>query len=113
MGLPSEASHRGVVQNLERGDWSYTDHTWGCLDPVGVQPGDWYAAWVSWFRSGEHLGWYVNFQRPYRRTTAGIEAMDLMVGLVVNPDRSWRWNDRRQFDQCVARGLFDDAMCGR
>lgn len=28
-----------------------------------------------------HLGWYVNLQRPYRRTSLGIEAMDLMLDI--------------------------------
>jgi hypothetical protein len=112
LGLPSEASHRGVVQNLERGGWAHTDHVWDVSTLWVLAPGAWQATWVSWLPSGEHLGWYVNFQRPYRRTATGIEAMDLMVDIVVDPDRSWRWKDRAEFEQCAARGLFDAEVVG-
>src|SRR6266576_1740450 len=46
-----------------------------------------------------------NFQRPYRRTTIGIEAMDLMLDLVVEPDRSWRWKDKHELETLVRRGM--------
>jgi protein associated with RNAse G/E len=39
------------------------------------------------------LGWYVNLQCPFRRTEVGIEAMDLMLDVVVDPDGTWRWKD--------------------
>lgn len=112
-GLPTEASHRGVVENLRRGTWAYTDHVWDVSSRWILRPGDWYAVWVSWLPSGEHLGWYVNFQRPYRRTSLGIEAMDLMLDLVVEPDRTWRWKDQHEFEQLERLGLLDDDSVER
>jgi protein associated with RNAse G/E len=106
-GLPTEASHRGVIENLQRGDWNHTDHVWDVSSLWFVRPEAWYAVWVSWLPSGEHLGWYVNFQRPYRRTSLGIEAMDLMLDLIVEPDRSWRWKDQHEFDELERLGLLD------
>jgi len=107
-GLPTEASHRGVIENLVRGEWTHTDHVWDVSSLWMLRPDAWYAVWVSWLSNGEHLGWYVNFQRPYRRTSLGIEAMDLMLDLVVHPDRSWRWKDQHEFDQLVQLNLIDD-----
>jgi hypothetical protein len=96
-----------VIDNLERGEWRHVDHTWDVDTLWVLRPGRWHATWVSWLPDGERLGWYVNLQRPYRRTAVGIEAMDLMLDLVVDPDRNWRWKDRAEFDECVARGLYD------
>jgi protein associated with RNAse G/E len=106
-GLPTEASHRGVIENLQRGEWTYTDHEWDVSNLWILRPGTWYAVWVSWLPSGEHLGWYVNFQRPYRRTSLGIEAMDLMLDLVIEPDRSWHWKDHHEFEQLERLDLLD------
>jgi hypothetical protein len=69
--------------------------------------------WVSWLASGKHLGWYVTFQRPYRRMSLGIEAMDLMLDIVIEPGLSWRWKDREEFDEIAGRGIFDPDVVGR
>jgi protein associated with RNAse G/E len=111
-GLSTEASHRGVIENLQRGDWAYTDHVWDVSSLWLLRPGAWYAIWVSWLPSGEHLGWYVNFQTPYRRTSLGIEAMDLMLDLVVETDRSWHWKDQHEFDQMERLKLVDGDSIG-
>ncbi len=105
--LPTEASHRGVIENLQNGEWTHTDQVWDVESLWILQPGAWCAVWVSWLPSREHLGWYVNFQRPYRRTPLGIEAMDLMLDLVVEPDRSWRWKDQHEFEQLELLNLLD------
>ena len=113
LALDGEASHRGVIENLLRRDWEHVDHEWDVSSLWMVRPGDWHAVWVSWLGSGAHLGWYVNFQRPFRRTAIGIEAMDLMLDIVVEPDLTWRWKDAAEFDEIVARGVFDASMAAR
>lgn len=75
-----------AIENLARGDWAYGDHVWDVSTLWILHPGDWHAVWVTWLASGRHFGWYVNLQRPYRRTAIGIEAMDLALDVVVEPD---------------------------
>lgn len=96
-----------VIANLDRGDWVLGDHVWDVSSLWIVRPGDWHAVWVSWVGDREHLGWYVNLQMPFRRTAIGIEAMDLMLDVVVEPDRAWRWKDDDEFDEILERGIFD------
>jgi protein associated with RNAse G/E len=96
-----------VIENLERCDWAYGEHTWDVSSLWILRPGDYHAVWVSWLGSGAHLGWYVNLQRPYRRAADGIEAMDLMLDVVVEPDLTWRWKDHDKFDEIVERGILD------
>jgi hypothetical protein len=57
-----------------------------------------------------HLGWYINLQRPMRRNLAGLEAMDLMLDVVVEPDLSSRWKDREESDQIVEREIFEPDL---
>lgn len=112
-GLPGEASHLGVVDNLATGEWAHTDHTWDVSSLWLLRPEDWHAVWVSWLPGGEPLGWYVNFQRPYRRTAMGIEAMDLMLDVVVELDGSWRWKDRLEFETIARHGLLEPETVNR
>lgn len=37
---------------------------------------------------------------------------DLMLDLVVEPDRSWHWKDRHEFDQMERLNLLDDDSIG-
>jgi hypothetical protein len=58
---------------------------------------------------GRHLGWYVNLREPYRRSERGIHAMDMILDIVVSPDRSWLWKDEDEFEAIVAAGLYTEA----
>jgi len=102
-----------AIENLARGDWAHGEHVWDVSCLWVLRPGDWHGVWVSWLPSGAHDGWYVNLQRPFVRTPIGIEAMDLALDVVVEPDRTWRWKDADEFDELVARGIFDAATAQR
>lgn len=102
-----------VIANLDRCDWVLGEHVWDVSSLWFVRPGDWHAVWVSWLASGEHLGWYVNLQMPYRRTAIGIEAMDLMLDVVVEPDLTWAWKDDDEFAEILERGIFDQDTGAR
>jgi hypothetical protein len=95
-----------------RVDWVFTEATWDVDTLVLVRPGDWHAVWVSWLPDGTHWGWYVNLQEPFRRTPLGIQTMDLMLDVIVDPDGSWRWKDEDELDEFVAQGAFDSALAG-
>jgi hypothetical protein len=54
--------------------------------------------------------WYVNFQRPLRRTAIGFDTFDLLVDLVVAPDLSrWEWKDEDEYAQARRLGVVDEA----
>ncbi len=101
-----------IIANLAHRDWVYGEHVWDVSSLWILRPGDWHSVWVSWI-GPRHFGWYVNLQLPYRRTEIGIEAMDLMLDVVAEPDLTWRWKDADQFDEILARGIFDAATGAR
>lgn len=115
--IPAPPPHRAapatraehVAIALKNCDWVFVDHRWDVSTLWLIEPGAWHATWVSFQPDGRHLGWYVNFQDPFRRTGRGIVAMDLMLDIVVDGDRGWRWKDQDEFDLVVAEGLYTDA----
>ena len=109
---PSSRPDR-VIANLDRGDWVLGDHVWDVSSLWILHPNDWHAVWVSWSEPEVQLGWYVNLQQPFRRTSAGIESMDLMLDIVADTDLSWRWKDEDEFDEIAKRGIFDADIVRR
>ncbi len=101
------------VQSLALGHWVLAGFTWEVSTLVLLRPDDWHAVWVSWREHGENWGWYVNFQRPFTRTAHSIQTMDLMLDIVVDADRRWRWKDEDEFGALVSRGIIDAAEAAR
>lgn len=95
------------------GNWVFRDADWDVDTLSLMRSGNWHALWVSWLPSGEHLGWYVNLQRPFRRSALGFETMDLMLDLIIDPDRTWRWKDEDELATFVERGLVEADLCNR
>jgi hypothetical protein len=95
---------------LGRCDWDLADSTWDVSTLWVLREGEWHSVWLSFLDTGEHVGWYVNLQKPFRRTPRGIETMDLMLDVLVDRDRSWRWKDTDDFELLVDRQLLDAAI---
>jgi predicted RNA-binding protein associated with RNAse of E/G family len=114
---PARAWHEDRGERLAAcaasGEWIFRDGEWDVSTLWLMREGDWHAVWVSWLPDGTHWGWYVNLQRPYRRTVLGFETMDLMLDVIVETDRSWRLKDEDELETFVARGVFDHALADR
>ena len=98
---------------LAHRDWVFVDASWDVSTLVLICADDWHAVWVSWLDDGTQWGWYVNLQEPFRRTPAGYETMDLVLDVVIDLDRSWRWKDEDELATFVATGVFDDSLARR
>ena len=108
---PREAT-RGerFAASLALADWTYVDAVWDFSALMLMREADWHSVRVAWLDDGEHWGWYVNLEEPYRRTAHGFETMDLMLDVIVDPDRSWRWKDEDELETFVARGIFEGSL---
>ena len=71
-------------------------------------PASWHSVWVFWNLEWRIHRWFVNFQSPIRRTSRGIVVRDHILDIRVEPDLSWSWKDRDEFDELVRRGWFTD-----
>ena len=96
-----------------RGEWLHRELEWDVDTLSLMRPGAWHALWVSWLPNGEHWGWYVNLQRPFRRSRLGFETMDLALDLIIDADGSWRWKDEDELETFVERGVFEPDLPAR
>ena len=72
-----------------------------------MYPGLGYSVWLFW--EGEphrFTTYYINFEEPFRRTPVGFRTHDHTLDIVVQPNLSWQWKDRPEFEALVAQGHF-------
>ena len=73
-------------------------------------PGSYARVNLGWSEDNSFLGWYVNFELPPTIDTNGLRTTDLVLDIIVRPDRGWEWKDRADFDQAVQRGVLDQEL---
>ena len=85
--------------------WVSKDLVWAGGSLIRLaEPGTWHCVDVEFDAVGEFVGWYVNLQQPFRRAGSRFDTVDLVLDLVVAPDRSWRLKDEDDFRRAVADG---------
>ncbi|MFJ9626429.1 DUF402 domain-containing protein [Streptomyces sp. NPDC101175] len=114
MTTGDESVRLRALPNLATGTWRLGHWTW--RDTAHLQwvpPDRWFS--VNAFYDdvpGEHRlrHWYVNFQRPMRRTPVGFDTFDLLLDLVVAPDLSRRdWKDEDEYAHGRRLGVVGEA----
>jgi len=110
-----DAVREQAIANLARGTWELDRWTWQATTWVTMLlPDRWFSVdAVFEDESGAFRGWYVNFERPYRRVGASVETFDLLVDLVVAPDLAVRWKDEAEYRQAHRLGVISDAEVRR
>jgi hypothetical protein len=87
--------------------WVSTDLVWAGGSLIRLaEPGMWHCVDVEFDAAGEFIGWYVNFQEPIRHAGSRFDSVDLVLDLVVAPDRCWRLKDEDDFQRAVAHGYL-------
>ncbi|WP_406191979.1 DUF402 domain-containing protein [Kitasatospora sp. NBC_01560] len=104
-----EARSNGLT-NLAAGTW--TLGPWAWRDTVRrsrFETGEWFSVHHIQTPTGKSLRLYVNFERPAVRTRIGIDTLDLLVDLVVEPDlSSVRWKDEDEYAHGRRLGFITD-----
>jgi protein associated with RNAse G/E len=103
------------IPNLASGRWDLGHWVWRETTVLmRLSPDDCFSVLRFFPADGVPSDWYVNFERPYRRTPIGIDTFDLLLDLVIEPDLSgWSWKDEDEYEQGRRLGLIDDAMHAR
>ena len=94
--------------------WESMDLVWagGSLIRL-IEPDTWQCVDVEFDAAGNFAGWYVNFQEPVRRTTLGFDTVDLVLDLVVAPDRAWSLKDEDDFERAASAGHVQQRAAGQ
>ena len=61
----------------------------------------------------ELVEWYVNLEEPLRRSPHGFDFMDLVLDIVMSPDRlEWHWKDEDELEEAQQLGLISRERAG-
>ena len=72
-----------------------------------LEPEKYYAKNFFWEQqSGRFLGYYINFQLPFKRTSIGFDMLDLELDLIIAPDFHWQWKDWENYQQGISSGVI-------
>jgi protein associated with RNAse G/E len=95
--------------------WEFKDHDWE-LDRYAwhtnrllaiTEPEKYYSIMLFWNNErNEFLGYYVNFQLPFKRSQCGIDTLDLDLDIDMEPDLSYRWKDEEDYQLAVTHGAI-------
>ena len=64
-----------------------------------------YQFWLE--KHSKLRSWYINLEDPLRRTSIGLDFMDQILDIIVEPDLSnWYWKDEDEFQEAQELGLI-------
>ncbi|MET8154138.1 DUF402 domain-containing protein [Actinoplanes sp. NPDC049668] len=67
-----------------------------------------YSVWW-FFKEGAFSGWYVNLEEPHVRQHGEVRTRDLVLDIVVTPQREWEWKDADEFERRIGHPLYFDS----
>jgi hypothetical protein len=106
-----DADRKRALPDLAARSWQLDDWVWrdtGRLTWFGFD--EWFSVHRFFDLAGTPLNWYLNFERPIRRTRSGVDTFDVMIDLVAAPDlSSWQWKDEDEYAELSRLGVIDDG----
>jgi hypothetical protein len=103
---PSTPTKVPPGSGIPRDDWELEDKVWRREALRVTRPGDAHSI-LLWWEDGRRLDeWYVNLERPLRRSPVGFDYLDLELDILCFPDRSWQLHDEDEFDEAQRRGVL-------
>ena len=104
-GAPAQVPAGGL--RIPGDDWELEEKR-NRRDQVCVaRPGRAHSIYLFWDDDGGLDEWYVNFERPLRRSPVGFDTFDEKLDLIVRADGKYRWKDEDELEQAAALGLLD------
>ena len=76
-----------------------------CVIPIAAG----HSARLSWTTEGALERWYVNLEAPKRDWELGLETVDHLLDLIVQPDGHWTWKDEDEAAAAVTAGFLPAA----
>ena len=99
--LPADSS--GNLLRIVHDDWVLVPGRWALHGLMIARLGAAHSIWIFFDRPG----WYVNLEKPLRRTGVGFDRLDEKLDILVHPDGSWTLKDEDELEAAAAAGLLD------
>jgi hypothetical protein len=94
--------------DFQHEDWVLENFPWHTNRLLFLlEPETYYATILFWNHgSNAFLGYYINFQLPFKRSRYGVDTLDLELDLAVNPDLSFQWKDVDDYKKGMETGII-------
>jgi protein associated with RNAse G/E len=94
--------------NFKDRDWHLAKYTWQTNRLLLILgPEKYYSTILFWnHESNEFLCYYINFQLPFQRTHSGVDTLDLDLDLIINPDFTYKWKDRDDYQNAIEHEII-------
>jgi|ERR1700728_4002923 len=101
-----------AIPNLAAGTWNLGKWVWKDTTLLTRYGAGEYFTVSRFFGSDSHSGaWYVDFVRPFERTSFGIDTFDLLLDLIVEPDlSSYHWKDEDEYEEACRLGIISSSL---
>jgi hypothetical protein len=89
-------------------DWVLKEFPWHTNRVLTItEPEKYYSIMLFWnHASHEFLGYYVNFQLPFKKSHCGIDSLDLDLDIDIDPDLRFRWKDEDDYQMAIEQGAI-------
>jgi predicted RNA-binding protein associated with RNAse of E/G family len=94
--------------DFQQEDWILEDFPWHTNRLLFLlEPDKYYSTIFFWsHKSNSFLGYYINFQLPFKRSKHSIDTLDLELDINVHPDFSFEWKDVDDYQKGIETGII-------
>jgi protein associated with RNAse G/E len=105
---PSGDKNRKRRWDFKNEDWKLANFTWHTNRLLLIlEPEKYYSTNFFWnHERNEFLGYYINFQLPFRRSDCSIDTLALELDIDVKPDLSIEWKDIDDYERGIETGVI-------
>lgn len=84
-------------------DWSLSNFTWHTHRVLLIlEQSKYFSTNFFWnHEKNEFVGYYINFQLPFKRSRCGIDTLDLELDIDIDPDFSFHWKDLDDYQKGI------------
>lgn len=91
-----------------KNNWKMQRYTWRTNRLlILLQPEKYYASYYFWQADrNQFIGYYINFQLPFCRSSVGFDTLDLELDIVIEPTYEWHWKDEEDYQRGIECGIL-------
>jgi hypothetical protein len=91
---------------IPRDEWTLEDGRFRASALRLARPGEHHSILLFFGDNGAFRSWYVNVERPLRRSPVGFDYLDLELDVRIDADGGWHLEDEDELEEAVSLGVL-------
>ncbi len=107
-GKHGPSGHWDRWDAYSKGTWEMQRYAWHTNQLlILLHPQKYYACYYFWRAAdNQFIGYYINFQLPFRRGEIGFDSFDLELDIIIEPTYDWHWKDVADYQRGIECGVL-------